>query len=266
MRFRFDHVVILVPSLAEGIARYSAAGFTVRPGGRHDVLPTENALIPFADGGYLELIALRDAGAREDLRRLAASARWENHLRGVSAIGRRFLPRLAGPEGVCDYALGGTRLAAFAAEARRRGHVMTGPARFGRETPDQRRLEMDLLLPAAEHLPFFIEDHTPREWRVPTESGATAHANGALRVASVTVNVPDVVAAGLELAESFDTAPRVGADGVTHLKVAGVDVRLARGTPGGARGVTLSGVGGLPADIEGDGVRGENAEGSAEAR
>ena len=265
MRFRFDHVVILVPSLAEGIARYSAAGFTVRPGGRHDVLPTENALIPFADGCYLELIALRDGGAREDLRRLAASTRWESHLRGVSAIGRRFLPRLAGPEGICDYAFGATRLTVFAAEARRRGHVMTGPARFGRETPDKRRLEMDLLLPAADHLPIFIEEHTPREWRVPTERGATAHANHAQGVASVTVNVPDVVQAALELGESFDTAPRVGEDGVTHLTVAGVEVRVASGSPGGARGVTLAGVGALPADIEADGVRGEDAEASAGA-
>lgn len=266
MRFRFDHVVILVPSLAEGIARYAAAGFTVRPGGRHDVLPTENALIPFADGGYLELIALRDVGAREDLRALASSERWESHLRGVSAIGRRFLPRLAGPEGVCDYAFGCARLTAFAAEARRRGHVMTGPARFGRETPDQRRLEMDLLLPAAELLPMVIEDRTPREWRVSIDAGATAHANHALGVASVTVNVPDVVAAAFELGESFDTAPRMSESGVTHLIVAGVEVRVVAGSPGGARGVTLSGVGALPVDIERDGVRSEDVEPTTETR
>jgi len=266
MRFRFDHAVILVPSLVEGIARYSAAGFTVRAGGRHDTLPTENALIPFTDGSYLELIALHDPGAREDLRRLAASARWENHLRGVSAIGRRFLPSLAGPEGVCDYALGGARLKSFAAEARRRGLVMTGPSRFGRETPERRRLEMDLLLPAAEHLPFLVEDHTPREWRVPTDSGATSHANQALGVASVTVNAPDVVAAALELAESFDAAPRVGEDGVTRLALAGLEVRVAPGKPTGARVVELSGVGRLPADIEADGVRGGNAEQTGEVR
>jgi len=254
VRFRFDHAVVVVPSLAEGIGRYQAAGFAVRRGGQHDVLPTENALIAFVDGSYLELMAVRDPETRAALRALAAGDRWHNHLRGVSAIGRRFLPRLAGPDGVGDYALFGARLARFAIEARRHNLAMTGPTRFGRETPDGRRLEMELLLPAADFLPFFVEDHTPREWRVPADPEVTTHANGATGIAQVVVRVADVPAVALELAMLFDGTPRVDGEGRTRLGLAGVELVIVRGEPEGARGVVLAGVGRLPAEIEADGV------------
>ena len=51
-----DHIVIAVPDLAVASRNYEALGFTVVPGGRHPV-GTHNALIAFADGAYIELIA-----------------------------------------------------------------------------------------------------------------------------------------------------------------------------------------------------------------
>ena len=54
---RLDHVVIVVSSLAEASRSFAAAGLTVTPGGRHDEIPTENALVAFADGSHLELLA-----------------------------------------------------------------------------------------------------------------------------------------------------------------------------------------------------------------
>ena len=89
---RLDHVVIVVTSLADATAAFTAAGFTVTPGGKHDAIPTENALIGFADGGYLELLATRDPDTRDQLRALRAGAGWERHVKSVSAIARRFLP------------------------------------------------------------------------------------------------------------------------------------------------------------------------------
>ena len=54
-----DHVVIVVADLARAVADYEALGFTVAPGGEHADGRTHNALIPFADGMYIELIAFR---------------------------------------------------------------------------------------------------------------------------------------------------------------------------------------------------------------
>src|SRR6185369_4137384 len=104
-RMRLDHVVIVVTSLADATAAFTAAGFTVTPGGKHDAIPTENALIGFADGGYLELLATRDPDTRDQLRALRAGAGWERHVKSVSAIARRFLPGLAGSDGVVDWVL-----------------------------------------------------------------------------------------------------------------------------------------------------------------
>ena len=254
MTLRFDHAVVVVPALTEAVRRYAEAGFTVTPGGRHDVLPTENAIIPFRDGGYLELIAVRDPEAQDSLRALAASDRWESHLKGLSAIGRRFLPHLVGPPGVSDYAVVGSHLERFAAGARRRGLAMTGPMPLEREKPDGTRLSMGLLLPAAGHLPILIEDRTPRAWRVPEDAIATTHANGAAGIVSVTVQVAEVPATALELASLFDIVPRVDAQGRTRLALAGVEVVLTEGEPARAVEVSVAGVTRLPAAIEAEGV------------
>src|SRR5262249_12580966 len=51
-----DHIVIAVPDLDRAAQSYASLGFTVVQGGRHPV-GTHNALIGFADGAYIELIA-----------------------------------------------------------------------------------------------------------------------------------------------------------------------------------------------------------------
>lgn len=65
-----DHLVILVSDLAEAIEDYEALGFHVAPGGEHTDGATHNALISFADGTYLELLAFR---------RDAPTHRWWRH-------------------------------------------------------------------------------------------------------------------------------------------------------------------------------------------
>ena len=51
-----DHIVIIISDLATAVKSYEEPGFTVALGGRHPV-GTHNALIPLADGSYIELIA-----------------------------------------------------------------------------------------------------------------------------------------------------------------------------------------------------------------
>ena len=54
-----DHIVILVTDLQTAIDDYRALGFTVTFGGEHADGNTHNALVPFADGSYFELIAFK---------------------------------------------------------------------------------------------------------------------------------------------------------------------------------------------------------------
>jgi hypothetical protein len=251
---RFDHAVVAVDSLAEAADAWRAAGFVVTPGGRHDAVPTENALVAFADGAYLELLAFRDPATRDELRALARTARWERHLQGVSAVARRFLPALTGPAGVADVALARRGLARFAAESRRRGVPMTGPVPMRRKRPDGVALVWDLLLPADPALPFFIEDRTDRALRVPGDAAATSHPNGARGIAGIRVRTPSVTATALAWTDLLGASPRAMPGGVTRLAVAGIEVELIEGASAGASGVAVKGVGALPARVAGAGV------------
>ena len=58
-----DHVVIVVADLEAATVDFRSLGFTVTPGGVHPDWGSHNALIPLADGGYLELIAFRNLNA-----------------------------------------------------------------------------------------------------------------------------------------------------------------------------------------------------------
>src|SRR5207244_12942261 len=57
---RLDHVVFVFRELQSAIDDYRRRGFTVTPRGEHADRITHNALIPFADGTYLELVGFRD--------------------------------------------------------------------------------------------------------------------------------------------------------------------------------------------------------------
>ena len=251
---RLDHVVVVVSSLAEATRSFAVAGFTVTPGGRHDAIPTENALVAFADGSYLELLAARDASTRDELRALRAGKAWERHLKGVSAIARRFLPGLAGADGVADWVLTGSATRSRAAALRALGVKAAGPLAMARERADGVRLAWELLLPESRLHPLSIADRTPREQRVPG-GAAAAHANGATGIAAVRVRTPSVPSAALELGESLRTVPRMSSD-VTTLDVQGLRVEVIEGEPEGACGVVLAGCAALPDAIEALGVTG----------
>lgn len=251
---RFDHVVIVAPRLDAAVAACREAGFTVLPGGRHDAVPTENALVAFADGAYLELLAFRDGATRDELRALAGTPEWERHLHGASAVARRFLPGLATREGVADLAFGRGALARFAAESRRRGVPMTGPVPMTRRRPDGVALGWELLLPADLALPFLIEDRTERALRVPRDPAAVTHANGARGVSALRLRTPSVVATALAWADLFGATPRAERDGTTWLEVAGIAVELVEGSPAGAFEATIAGVAELPAPLRDAGL------------
>lgn len=249
---QLDHIVITVRSLGEACASFARAGFTVTPGGRHEALPTENALIPFADGTYLELLATRDPTTRDELRSLASGAGWSRHLRGVSAIARRFLPSLAGEDGVVDWSLRSSGLLREAAHLRSHGQAAAGPLAMSRERPDGEKLAWSLLLPESRVLPFWIEDRTPRERRVPAV-GAT-HANGATGIAMVRISAASVPMTALALGDVLGVVPATSTAGAAELLMDGWRVEVVAGEREGACAVGVRGYEGLTQELESLGV------------
>ena len=264
MNVRLDHVVVVVRALEPAVREFAAAGFTVLPGGRHDALPTENALICFADGGYLELLATREPGTRDELRALRGTPGWERHLRGVSAVARRFLPRLAGADGVADWALRSDSLPRDAARLRRQGVVASGPVAMNRERPDGERIGWEMLLPEQALQPFSISDLTPRERRVPAAADATTHANGARAIRVGALRAASVPVSALELADTCGVTPSLRAGGTSALELGAWRVEIVPGEPEGASAVVLAGCEALPAPLRARGVLPEGSRSGLE--
>jgi len=173
-----DHAVIFVEDLRRASADYTALGFTVVPGGVHAGGLTHNALIPFADGRYLELLALTLTWKRRVFRMLARSGLDRVMARRSPLLGRA-LRRIRSGEGLADFALVCSPLAAvFGA-----GEI-DGPVDGGRTRQDGQRVSWRLAFPRVAVLPFLIEDVTARHLRVPPN---ITHANGAAGVQAVTV-------------------------------------------------------------------------------
>lgn len=173
-----DHVVIFVEDLRRASEDYAALGFTVVPGGVHAGALTHNALIPFADGRYLELLALTVSWKRRALRMLARGG-LEGILMRRSPLLGRAIRRIRSGEGLADFALACSPLAEVVGVGE-----IDGPVSGGRVRPDGQKLSWRLAFPRAPVLPFLIEDVTPRHLRVP---GNVIHPNGAAGVQALTV-------------------------------------------------------------------------------
>jgi catechol 2,3-dioxygenase-like lactoylglutathione lyase family enzyme len=165
-----DHLVILVDDLDTGIGQYRELGFTVTPGGRHPRF-THNALVTFADGSYLELIAFYETDN--------VTHRWYGY-------------RDSGG-GLIDHALGTDDLEAELAGARQRGVSYAGPHDGARARPDGVQLVWKTATPATGApvgLPFVIEDVTERGLRVPGDGAR--HTNGVTGVDTLVIAVADL--------------------------------------------------------------------------
>jgi len=171
MAMALDHVVIAVASLEQAMADYRRAGFTVAAGGKHPGRNTANALIVFADGSYLELIAYSAPSPEE---------RW---WRVLEAAG----------EGLVDFALLPRDIDAATADARERGLVELTAVPGARNRPDGQRIAWSSARQQRHDLPFLCADITPRPLRVP-EGEVRRHPNGATGIAAVQVMVRDVAA------------------------------------------------------------------------
>lgn len=165
---RLDHVVILVDQLDAAIKSYEQLGFQVVFGGEHADGHTHNALVSFADGTYLELLAFK---------REAPGHHWWRHM-------------AAGP-GLIDFALLPDAIEADVAAARARGLDLIGPQPGGRARPDGVRLEWQTAMPPSPDLPFLCADVTPRDLRVPG-SMYQVHINHVASIFKLSVAVRDL--------------------------------------------------------------------------
>jgi catechol 2,3-dioxygenase-like lactoylglutathione lyase family enzyme len=203
-----DHIVILVRDLDAAMEDYARLGFTVMRGGDHPG-GTHNALIAFADGAYLELIAFKEPDQ-------PSTHPWQSAL----AFG----------EGLVALAVGSSDLAADVAAIRARGLPVEEPSDGSRLRPDGVRLAWRSAGagpgPRGRQRPFLIEDVTPREQRVAT-GRLTRHASGVVGVVDVTLAVADLNRAAADLAALLDVRAPAAVD-------AGGERRITFPTPRGA--------------------------------
>ncbi|KAL9054700.1 MAG: hypothetical protein Q9162_003980 [Coniocarpon cinnabarinum] len=170
---QLDHIIIRVPSsFIQNPPPWLKAAFTIAPGGRHGDGKTENRLIVFADGTYLELVAFTSAQAEQ------------GHFWGGKGYG------------IIDYALTLEAGAEAYEHLRTRWELLDlpqgwkpGPLQYGSRTrPDGVKIEWRVAFPdksARGRAPFWCFDVTPREKRVPTDSALTEHPCGAKGVAGL---------------------------------------------------------------------------------
>jgi catechol 2,3-dioxygenase-like lactoylglutathione lyase family enzyme len=191
---RLDHLVILVRDLDRAARDYGDLGFAVTPGGEHADGLTHNALIPFRDGSYLELVAFLDPDDSRD------------NIWGW----RQFL---SSGGGLIDYCVASGDLGAEARRLEGLGFDVAGPAEGGRRLPGgvEIRWRVARIRQDGRVLPFLIEDLTPRSARVPSGPPAE-HPNGATGISRLEIAAPDAGGAARTLAAMIGgTGLRLGA-------------------------------------------------------
>jgi len=166
---RFDHAILAVNDLRQAQADFESLGFTVFYGGQHANGLTENCLMVFQDGSYLELIG--------QVRRPEPPAPDES-----DSLRRIFDPG----EGWAGYALLSRDLVHDSTSMQQRGLYIVGPMENSRLRPDGERVAWRAAILDAEMMPFFLEDVTPRRLRVPDDERCI-HPNGVTGVVRIVI-------------------------------------------------------------------------------
>lgn len=171
-----DHILIVVQDLAIATEIYEKMGFQVLPGGEHPKMGTHNALVPLADGTYLELIGFFDMTLAE-----SAVPHLVQTLRNTNRLG--------------GFAIETNDIDADVAAIRARGLEIGDPSDGERLRPDGQRVAWRSARTSDPWMPFLLQDVTPRELRIglPTFGiGQTLHIN------DVNVGVVDAATSQVE--------------------------------------------------------------------
>ena len=223
-QFQLDHLVVIVDDLAAASRDYKKLGFTVQSGGEHSDGLSQNALIIFSDGTYIELFTIKDRSRQRWMRRLRRLRLLRLVLSRQPPNRRRFMQSAARGEGLADFALRVTGDVHAAADAARAGGWdVTQPAPGGRARPDGVMLAWRLIIPRRRDVPFFIADDTSRNLRVPT-GDHSQHANGVVGIQSLIVAVHDLTAVQARY------AALLGPPADDHIFTVGATLQLASPT------------------------------------
>jgi hypothetical protein len=187
----FDHLIYIVPDLPSAMEAFTRLGFTVTSGGIHGGGVTHNALVPFIDGTYLELMAPTQPRTMALWRRMRMLRMLPGYLASQEPEVRPYIFRVAFGPGPVDYALSVGVLPELIETVRERGLPIEGPLNGGRVRPDGERLEWQMAFPQTLDLPFVIADLTPHSSRVPA-GDARRHANDALGAVGLEILVRDL--------------------------------------------------------------------------
>lgn len=177
-----DHIIILVPySYLQTPPLWITQNFTITPGGRHGDNKTENILICFQDGSYIEIIAFIN-----DDPKLRKGHWWDK------------------PFGIVDYAFTSPNSAAANfEEVQKRLEAAETEIRYEepragqRERPDGELVKWQITFPVTTggfqrgELPFFCHDVTDRGLRVPMRKENTTHPSSAYGVKDLLIYAPE---------------------------------------------------------------------------
>ncbi|KAF2720046.1 hypothetical protein K431DRAFT_286198 [Polychaeton citri CBS 116435] len=181
LEFQADHFVLLLPykDIVDP-PNWVTENFRVSPGGRHVDGRTENKLVIFSDGTYLELIAFVEDDPQK------RNGHWWDK-----------------PFGIVDFALTSPNVNDFDVDAlnariEKAGSVVRyqQPIKGGRTRPDGVEMEWKVTFPVTNTegvqrgvVPFFCHDLTPRERRVPASKESTTHPSEAVGVAGIRITL-----------------------------------------------------------------------------
>lgn len=199
---QIDHIIILVPySQLASPPSWLTDNFTISPGGVHSDGCTENRLVLFQDGTYIELIAfVNDDPAKRK------GHRWERKQFGFIDFAITTPTDPAGGDSATIYYNElSKRIAATASPAAALGIQYLEPIAGGRKKPDGTEIKWKLTIPTLQAelvkgtvapsvtgaVPFFCHDVTPRGLRVDTSNKqATTHPSAVKGIAQFSVIVP----------------------------------------------------------------------------
>lgn len=186
MSLLFDHLVLKVNNLSRAIETFSQAGFTVTKGGIHKGGYSENALIFFKDGSFIELLAMKE-GLKPFLLRLYSRTRGFMRLKYSRKWGlfHRFYDRaLTLPEGLTDFCLLTPDLKQELERIDMEGLFVTKPMNASRKKPDGTVVRWQMASTLLTELPFLKGPYSPKSAPSAEQS---SHANGIEGVKSVTM-------------------------------------------------------------------------------
>ena len=187
-----DHVILVVSDLQVASRQFSQLGFTVVQGGVHSGGLTHNALVPFPDGTYLELLSTTKSSRLKVLSLLKKIRLLGFYIGDDTKINRRLTTDLASGIGMADFCMRAGDLEKEISLLETRGEKFSAAIPGGRIRPDGKEIAWLTSVPRTLDLPFLIEDKTPHELRLaPVDEDV--HENGILGISGLAILVSNLV-------------------------------------------------------------------------